>query len=152
MEMNVSLLDDRPVLPPAQFTVAICIKAVEAIQKLLIWNRYVWIVALNHHIVLLVPCREVHDSIVGDRPALIAGTLGVVPEPADELVVPVISILLVSINDTIVVSITKGELMADVGLIAHMVANDIVERQDDWQDCLEGLPSVALGSAILVFG
>ena len=65
---------------------------------------------------------------------------------------PVISILLVSINDTIVVSITKGELMADVGLIAHMVANDIVERQDDWQDCLEGLPSVALRSAILVFG
>ena len=61
-------------------------------------------------------------------------------------------ITFITITNTIVVTITKGELMADVGLIAHMVANDIVERQDDWQDCLEGLPSVALRSAILVFG
>lgn len=151
MEMNVSLLDDRPVLPPAQFIVVISIEAIEAMQKLDIWNRSVWIVALNHHIVLLVPCRKVHDSIVGDRHALIAGTLGVVPEPADELVVPVISVLLVSINDTIVVTITKGKLMADVGLIAHMVTNDIAERQHNGQDCLEGLPSVALGSTILDF-
>lgn len=152
METNVSLLDDRPVLPPAQFTVVIYIKAIEAINKFLIWNRSVWIVALNHHIVLLVPCRKVHDSIVGDRPALIAFTFGEVPEPADELVVPVIFRLLVLINDTIAVAITKGKFMADVGLVAHMVTNNIAERQQNGQDCLKGLPRVALRSAILVFG
>ena len=129
IEMNISLLDDRPVLPPAQFAVAISVKAIiEAIKKLLLWNVAVWIVALNHHIVLLVPCCKVHDSVVGDRHTLVSGTLGVVPEPADEPVVPVISSLLVLINDTVFVTVTKGHFMVDVGLIAHIVTNNIVER------------------------
>lgn len=41
--------------------------------------------------------------------------------------------------------------MADVSLKAHMIVNNITERQDNWQNCFEVLSCVTLGIAFLPF-
>ena len=63
----------------------------------------------------------------------------------------VVKSLFLCSDDTIKIPVTNGKFMADVSLIAHMIVNNIAERQDNWQDCFEVLSCVTLGMALLTF-
>ena len=67
-----------------------------------------------------------------------------IPESSDELIVPIMLVLLPLLNDTVVVGVSESKLMVDVGFEAHIVVEDVVEGQDCGQDRLEVFTSVSL--------
>ena len=64
VELNIILLDRGPVLPPAQLSVLVAIKVVEAPDEILFGDGCVREVTLDHHVILSHPLIVCHDSIV----------------------------------------------------------------------------------------
>ena len=126
--LQVVLLDGGPILPPAKIATSISVEVPETPLKGLFRDGLVREIALKHHIVLLVPCCEVHDSIVLQGLLDISGALGVVPEAADELIVPIVLVLLPLLDNAIVIGVAKSELMASIGLKAHVIIDYVVKR------------------------
>jgi len=121
------LLDGRPVLPPAQLTIVVSVKILETIVGGFVGNS-IRVVPREHHVILLHPSLIGHDSIVNNGAFNVARALRVVPEAADEFVMPVVLILLPLFDDAVAIDISESELMAHVGLIRRMVVKDVVKR------------------------
>ena len=149
--LQVVLLDGRPVLPPAQLTISVPIKVVEARFEGIHWNVRVRIITLDHHVILPHPLIVRHDSIVGDCFLHIALALGMVPEPTDESIVIVVLVMLPLFDLAIVVCVTELELVADVGLKAFIIVDNVVQAVKLGQRELQVFPCVAI-TAYFTFG
>ena len=150
IELQVVLLDGGPILPPAKLSIVISIVVSEATFEVTLGNVSVFVVSLEHHIILLVPLFIGHFSIVFDSFADISGALGVVPEAADELVMPVILVLLPRLDDAVIVGVANLEFLHRVNLIAHTIVDNVVETVNHGQNSLEVFKRIARVSAGLV--
>lgn len=148
--LEIILLNGGPVFPPGELTIPISIEIVEALEELFIGNIRVRVVAFEHHVILFVPLLKCHDSIVDKCLANISFTFRIIPEASDELIVPIVLVLLPLLNNAVVVGVSESKLMTDVGFEAHIVVEDVVEGQDCGQDRLEVLTSVSLLADVIV--
>ena len=152
VELYVILLNGGPILPPAKLSIAISIEVPEATFEVTLGNVRVRVVPLEHHIILLVPLFIGHYSIVFNSFADISGALGVVPEAADELVMPVVLVLLPRLDDAVIVGVANLEFLHRVNLIAHTIVDNVFETVNHGQNSLEVFIRIALGCAGLVLG
>ena len=98
----------------------------------------VWIITLDYWVILLHPLLFGHYSIVIDKClSNIAFALGIVPPSTHLLKVPVVLIMFPLAYDAVVVKVTESVLVADVGLKAHMIIDDVVKIVEKWQDKLQ---------------
>ena len=149
--LKVILLNGGPVLPPGELTIPISIEIVEARVEIKIGNNSVWgVVTTEHHVILFVPLVKCHDSIVDQCLHNISFTFRIIPEASDELIVPIVLVLLPLLNDAVLVGVSESKLVTDVGFEAHIVVEDVVEGQDCGQDRLEVLTSVSLLADVIV--
>lgn len=151
VELEIVLLDGRPILPPAQLAIVVPIEVVEAPFEGIFRNRTIPIVSLDHHVVLSHPLLICQDSIVNNGLLHVALTLGIVPEPSDKPIVPIVLVMLPLLDNPIVICVSESELMADVGLIAHVVVDDVVQTVQMGKGKLQVFPSVALFVAYQTF-
>ena len=150
--LNIVLLDRRPVLPPTQLTVLIPIKVLEAEDEIPLGDGCVREVALDHHVILPHPLLYAHDSIVKDSLLDIACALGMIPEPSDLFIVPVVLVMFCIIDDSISVPVAKLKLMVYEGLEVHMIADNVVQAVQLGHGKLQVFPRVARRIADLSFG
>ena len=143
VELNIVLLDRRPVLPPAQLTVFIPIKVLEAPDEILLGDGCVREVTLDHHVILSHPLVVGHDSIVKDSLLDIAFALGMVPEPSNRFIVSIVPVMFVIIDDAISVPVTQCEIMVDEGLEAHVIVDNVVQAVQLGRGKLQVFPRVA---------
>ena len=146
--LQVVLLDGRPVLPPAQLAVSVPVKVVEAPSECVLRDGLVFVVALDHHVVLSHPLIVRKDSVVNNCLLHVALALGMVPESADKPVVPVVLALLPVLNDSVVVNVAQPELVADIGLKADVVIDNVVQAVEQGQGQLQVFPCIAIIRAI----
>ena len=98
----------------------------------------VWILTLDYRVILLHPLLFGHNSIVVNKClSNIALALGIVPPSTHLLEVPVVAIVLPLVDGAVVVKVTESVLVADVGLKAHMIIDDVVKIVEKWQDKLQ---------------
>ena len=94
----------------------------------------VGISTLDQLVIRLHPLILGHDSIVVDKCLSdVAFTLGVVPVSTHKSIVPVVLTMLPLVDEAVVVDVTKSVLVADIGLKAHIVIDEVVKTVEIWQ-------------------